>query len=111
MDTPRFKCHTEMSIRLLEYQKDCQSGRCKVSTTLTEMMAAAVSLDEGREGDPDRNLEQATHWEKIFVKHSIKDLYLEYAKYTFLKLTGFELFTQVRTNKEQEHSVGAKSGI
>ena len=69
VDTPGFKCHTEMSIRLLEPQKGCQSCRCKLSVTLIEMRGEAVGLDERREEDTARNLEQATHWEKIFSKH------------------------------------------
>ena len=40
-----------------------------MSVTLPEMAGEAVGLDERREEDQDRNLEQATHWEKTFAKH------------------------------------------
>lgn len=107
MDTPRFKCHTEMAIRLLEHQKDCRSCRCKLSVTLTEMIGEAVGLDERREGDPDRNLEQATHWEKTFVKYlSNKGCVSRIYQIYIFSLPGFKLFTQVSMKKEKEDSVG-----
>lgn len=50
VDTPRFKCHTEMAIRLLERQQDCQGCRCRSSVPPTEEIGEAVGLDERREG-------------------------------------------------------------
>lgn len=59
----------EIAIRLSEHLKDCQNCWSKVSVTLIEMVREALGLEERREGAPDRNLEQATHWETIFAKH------------------------------------------